>query len=167
MKLYFLRHGTAEDEAASDEARELTALGLEEARIAGQALATFRAKLSLVLSSPLIRARQTAALAAQACPCAPAPTVIDELLNGYDTGDLFRAIRPTAGEGDVLLVGHMPSLAGHVARAVGTQPAPGFSLGKGALACVELDRLRCGEGSLRFLMRQRQLRELVASASSR
>jgi phosphohistidine phosphatase SixA len=43
MKLYFLRHATAEDIAASDAKRQLTKVGHEEARVAGAALAKLEA----------------------------------------------------------------------------------------------------------------------------
>ena len=60
MKLYFLRHATATDLAPSDAERPLTAVGRDEARSAGSALARLGCECSHILSSPLVRARQTA-----------------------------------------------------------------------------------------------------------
>jgi len=65
MKLYLLRHATAVDVALSDAERELTREGREEARIAGAALAELGVKVSHILTSPLVRARQTAEIVAK------------------------------------------------------------------------------------------------------
>src|SRR5471032_1567767 len=63
MKLYLLRHATAVDIASSDAQRELTREGREEARIASAALTELSVKLSHILTSPLMRAHQTAEIA--------------------------------------------------------------------------------------------------------
>jgi hypothetical protein len=55
----------------------------------------------------------------------------------------------------------MPSLAEHLAAFIGAANGRGFPLGKGSVACVELEHLRAGSGHLRWLMRQKQLRHLV------
>jgi phosphohistidine phosphatase SixA len=91
MKLYLLRHATAEDAAASDAARELTRDGREEARIAGQALVALGVKPDHILTSPLVRARQTADLVAK--NKFGAHQVSDELQNG-ERGELL-ALRLT------------------------------------------------------------------------
>ncbi|KUM44137.1 phosphohistidine phosphatase SixA [Pseudomonas sp. EpS/L25] len=60
MKLWLLRHGEAEVRAASDELRELTPAG--QAAVVLSAAQLERADLQLILASPYVRARQTAAL---------------------------------------------------------------------------------------------------------
>jgi phosphohistidine phosphatase len=160
MKLYFVRHASAEEIAASDAARELTSEGRAEARVAGQALAKSGVKPSHVFSSPLVRARQTAGIIAK--ELAAEPEVLQELTNDTPSFRLWKAIE-SAGPGDeVILVGHMPSLAGHVAQLIGTGNAEGLAFGKGAVALVEATRLQAGGGKLRWLMRQKQLREQIS-----
>src|ERR1017187_8054270 len=66
MKLHLVRHGTASSVAPTDAERELTSDGREEARIAGAALAELDVSASYILSSPLVRARQTAEIVAEA-----------------------------------------------------------------------------------------------------
>jgi phosphohistidine phosphatase len=161
MKLYLLRHATASDVAASDAERELTREGRDEARIVGKALATFGVKATRILSSPLVRARQTAEIAAKALEFSGKVDLLDELANSTSTPSLLKALKSHAADGEILLVGHMPSLSEHLAALVGAGTAQSFPLGKASVACVELEQLRTGTGQLRWLMRQKQLREIA------
>jgi phosphohistidine phosphatase len=161
MKLYLLRHGSASDVAASDEERELTREGREEARIAGAALAKLGAKPSCILSSPLVRARQTAEIAAMELKFSKDIELIDELQNGVATVSLLKALKSCVSDGEILLVGHMPSLSEHLVALIGARNAQGVPLGKASVACIELEPLRTGAGHLRWLMRQRQLRQIA------
>jgi phosphohistidine phosphatase len=161
MRLYLLRHATATDVASSDEERELTQEGREEARVAGAALAKLGVKPSYVLSSPLVRARQTAEIAAKALKFPKDIELIDELKNSISTAALLKALKSCASDSQVLLVGHMPSLSEHLTAFIGSEHAQSLPMGKGSVACVEIEPLRAGAGQLRWLMRQKQLR-LVA-----
>lgn len=161
MKLYFLRHGSASDVASNDDVRPLTGEGEEEAHVAGKALGKLGAKPARIFSSPLLRAEQTAKRAAKALDFSDDIETLDELKNGATTAALLRALKNRKVADDVLLVGHMPSLAEHIAALIGAKTAEGIGLGKGSVACVELDELRTGTGELRWLMRQGQLREIA------
>ena len=161
MKLHLVRHATASDAAPNDAERELTREGREEARIAGAALAELDVKVSYILSSPLVRARQTAEIVAEALKLDKNDVaLLDELENNVSTTSLLKALRPYASAGEIILVGHMPSLAEHLAALIGAPSARGFPLGKASVACVELEQLRDGAGQLRWLMRQKQLQEI-------
>ena len=166
MKLYFLRHTTAADIASNDASRALTAVGQEEARRAGTGLAMLGATPSVILASPLLRARQTAEIAARAMGFAGAIGTLDELASESTTADLIRALKPHATSKEILLVGHMPSLAGHVATLIGVESAEEYSFGKGSVACVELDELRAGAGRLLWQKRLEQLREMKRQTRS-
>jgi phosphohistidine phosphatase len=161
MKLYLLRHGTASDVPPSDAERELTREGEEEAQIAGSALAELGVKPSHVLSSPLVRSRQTAEIAAQVLKIQAEVELVDELTNGTPTPTLLRTLKPYSSEDEILLVGHMPSLSEHLAALIGSKSPQGLPLGKGSVACVDLDELRPGRGQLRWLLRQKQLRHIA------
>jgi phosphohistidine phosphatase len=162
MKLYLVRHASASDVAASDEERELTREGREEARIVGVALAELGVKPASILSSPLARARQTAGIIAHELKFSGECATLDELSNGSTTPVLLKALRPYASVGEIVLVGHMPSLSQHLAALIGGGKADGLPLGKGSVACVELDHLSPGAGQLRWLMRQKHLRQLCS-----
>ena len=122
--LWLLRHG---DAAAGhpDEARALTARGRAQAQNAGMALSRLGVKIDACLSSPKARALQTAELA-----CAPLglSVSLQPLLAGAD----YDAEQLAAGFGDVLLVGHNPSLSQAVHDLTGAR----VNLRKGGLAAV-------------------------------
>ena len=161
MKLHLVRHATASDAGPSDAQLELTREGQEEARIAGAALAGLGVKVSHVLSSPLVRARQTAEIVSEALQLNKDDVVLlDELTNDTSTASLLKALRPYALAGEIILVGHMPSLAEHLGALIGAPNGRGLPLGKASVACVALDQLRAGAGQLRWLMRQKQLQRI-------
>ena len=162
MKLYLLRHGSADDRAPNDDSRELTAHGETETCIAGTALAKLGAHPVCVFTSPLLRAQQTARIVVESFGVALPVMGLEELRNGASTTDLLRALQSHVCAGDLLLVGHMPSLAGHVAALGGERSAEAFAFGKGAVACVELEQLRPGDGRLRWMHNQTQLKSLAA-----
>lgn len=161
MKLYFLRHATAADIAPSDAERALTSEGREEARIAGVALANLGAKPAPVFTSPLVRAVQTARIAAKEIRSAGEIIVLDELKPGKTVSALLRALKPHQDAADLLLVGHMPCLAEYVGVLIGAERMDSLALGKGGIACVETGQLKAGAGQLRWLMRQAQLRQIA------
>ena len=101
--LWLLRHAEAADGVPDDE-RPLTDRGIRQAEAAGRALEMLGATLHACLSSPKLRALQTAQFA-----CAPlgVEVTVDRRLAGepFDVDDL------TAGLDDVLLVGHDPSFS--------------------------------------------------------
>lgn len=161
MKLYFVRHASASDIAPSDAERELTKEGREEARIAGDALAKFGAKPDQILTSPLLRARQTAVIIAGQLKFPNEVAAFDELQNGCSTAGLLRTAKTFTDAREILLVGHMPSLAEHLAALIGSKNPENLGMGKASIACIELTELRPGRGELRWFLRQKQLRLLA------
>ena len=107
-RLWLLRHGDAEAHGSKpDELRELTDTGRDEARWAGAALAKLGAP-SVVLTSPRVRAMQTAELAAAAFGGTP---VVEPTLGSGLTGDgALELVLRHPGE-TLLLVGHMPDMS--------------------------------------------------------
>jgi phosphohistidine phosphatase len=101
--LWLLRHAEAEDGLPDDE-RPLTERGAMQADAAGRALAVLGIPLEACLSSPKLRAVQTAE---RACEPLGVPVTIEAALSGepFDVREL------TAGLGEVLLVGHDPSFS--------------------------------------------------------
>lgn len=120
MRLYLVRHA----EAASgepDELRRLTPEGREQARALGQRLKAEEARPAAVLTSPLLRARETGTELARALDTATEP---DERLAPGATADDVRAA--IAGRGDeVVVVGHQPD-CGQIAAALTGGPEPPF-----------------------------------------
>ena len=124
--IYLLRHGEAEPGNGDDAARRLTPKGERQAEAAGRALAVLGTKLDACLTSPKVRAAETARLACEALSLEPG--VADELSGGdFDPHGL------AAGRGEVLLVGHEPSFSTEIARLTGARA----KLRKGGLASVD------------------------------
>jgi phosphohistidine phosphatase len=136
--LWLLRHAEAADGDPDDE-RPLTERGVIQAQDAGRALEQMGVSLDACLSSPKLRAVQTAQLA-----CAPlgVEVTIDRRLGGepFDANDLV------AGLGDVLLVGHDPSFSLTLHDLTGAQAR----MKKGGLAGIS-------KGELVVLLRPSEL----------
>lgn len=124
--IYLLRHGDAEKGGGDDSARRLTAKGERQAQAAGRALAVTEDRIDACLTSPKVRAADTAGLACEALDLEP--EVTEELRGGP-----FDSLRLAAGRGNVLLVGHEPDFSTEVARLTGAN----VKLRKGGLAIVE------------------------------
>jgi phosphohistidine phosphatase len=101
--LWLLRHAEAEDGLPDDE-RPLTERGAMQADAVGRALVVLEVHLDACLSSPKLRAVQTAERACE--PLGVAVTIEPAL-----SGEPFDVRELTAGLGDVLLVGHDPSFS--------------------------------------------------------
>ena len=123
--IWFLRHGDAED-GDDDFARELTEKGERQSRAAGNALAALGVELDACLTSPRVRAGQTAKLACAALAIEPEEA---QELSGGD----FDPEALAAGRGNVLLVGHEPDFS----RAVGDLTGARIEMKKGGLAAVD------------------------------
>jgi phosphohistidine phosphatase len=125
--IWLLRHGDAEDgDGADDAARELTDNGRRQAGRAGRALAALDEGLDACLTSPKVRALDTARIACEHLGVEPET---DEELAG---GGLDLA-SVSAGRGDVLLVGHEPDFSTAIGDATGAR----IKLKKGGLAGLE------------------------------
>lgn len=145
--IYLLRHGHAEnDTGEGDAARRLTARGEAQATAAGRAIAALGLNIDTCLTSPRVRARDTAELACDALPVKP--EIVGPVGDGsYDTLELV------AGRGDVMIVGHEPVLSNEVARITGAR----IEMKKGGLAILE-------PGTLRALLRPAELEAIAGRA---
>ena len=136
--LWLLRHAEAEDGLPDDE-RPLTERGAMHADAAGRALAILGVHIDACLSSPKLRAVQTAE---RACEPLGVPVTIEPAL----CGEPFDVRELTAGLGDVLLVGHDPSFSLLLHDLTGTQAR----MKKGGLAAIS-------KGELVMLVRPSEL----------
>jgi phosphohistidine phosphatase len=124
MKVWLLRHGQAEAHASSDAQRRLTAHGRQE--VLHSAARLIAQPLQAILSSPYVRARQTAELVNQALAGAPAVEIVPWLTPDSSVREVLKhlAARP---ESSILLVSHQPlvgELAGLLEHGHRQQPLP-------------------------------------------
>jgi phosphohistidine phosphatase len=153
QQLWLLRHGDAEPHGARQDAdRKLTGKGERQARVAGQALARLGLEFAAVFTSPRVRARDTARLAAE--PLKTDPLVHQPLSAGFDAAEA-RALLAGYGDGArVLVVGHEPDFSQTVFDLTGGR----IDLKKGGIAAVRLDG---SSGELFDLLRPKELEEIV------
>jgi phosphohistidine phosphatase len=142
MHLYLIRHADAvplgERGIATDEERPLTDAGRSQCRTLAKALGRLGAKIDRVLTSPLVRARQTAeALRDGWGEGAPAVAECPVLAPGAKKRKLLDRLREQHVEA-LGLVGHNPDLSELVGWLVGSKKA-GFNLEKAGVACVEFE----------------------------
>jgi phosphohistidine phosphatase len=141
--IWLLRHGDASDDAPDDASRPLTGKGERQARAAGAALAALGVELDACLTSPKVRARETARLACE--PLGVGPEVAEALRGGdFDPEEL------AAGRGTVMLVGHEPDFS----RAIQLATGAAVEMKKGGLAAID-------SGTLVSLLRPPQLRRIA------
>src|SRR3954451_1393169 len=150
LVIWLLRHGQAAD-GSPDAERPLTGKGEAQARDAGTALASVGAELDACVSSPKVRAADTARLACERLD--GLEVHLDERL----AGGPFDPYEIAAEFGEkVLLVGHDPDFSAAVHSATGAQ----VRLKKGGLAAL-------WKGELILLMRPSELSAIAAAAPAR
>ena len=121
VQLVIVRHAEAAD-GEPDELRPLTPEGREAARQLGERLAADGIRPDAVLTSPLLRARQTAQELARPAGLEPEP---DERLAPGATAEGVKAAAADRGE-TVVVVGHQPDCS-QIAAALTGGPEPSFA----------------------------------------
>lgn len=142
MDLWLLRHAEAEDRSSSgkDEDRSLTPEGSAQAKSVARGLAALEPKITVVLTSPYRRARQTADRAADALRPAGGVRESRALAPGNDPEAVLSELRDLTEE-SVLLVGHSPMLGFLVGRLVTGEPRREIPLSKAGVAWLSLQGL--------------------------
>jgi len=150
MKLYFLRHGIAveSDEWNGNEFdRPLTSEGCERMQRQAKTMAKLDLAPDAIVTSPLVRARQTAQIAAQALKCRNIEED-DRLAEGFDVAKALAIAHEHSDAGAIMLVGHEPTMSRTIGALVGSAK---IALKKGGLALVEMD-LSARSGELLWLV---------------
>ena len=141
MELLIVRHAIAVDRTAAgqtDEQRPLTREGLEKFQRAARGLAQILEAPDVLLTSPLVRARQTAEIAARAWDTDT--IVVSEALAGGSPAQILAAVHKHLKRSRVALFGHEPDLSALLAHLLSSRHSDAFTFKKGGAALVELDR---------------------------
>ena len=163
MNLYVLRHGIAVDpgspEFPNDADRPLTPKGERKLQQITEAMLALELSFDLILSSPYVRARQTAEIVAEAFGArrklefsdaltpAGSPKKLIEFLNG---------LRPSPE--DVLLSGHEPYLSGLISLLLSGAPGLSVVMKKGGLCKLGVEQLKPGRcARLEWLLTPKQM----------
>jgi len=150
LELYLLRHAHAGDSQAwdgPDAERPLSQKGRRQAQRLGAFLAERSFAPDAIVTSPKLRARQTAEIVADALGIAV--SVDDRLAGGLDE-EVVAALAEAVGGTSVMLVGHDPDFSDLAASLSGCEYLP---LKKGALARIDMTLpIQAGGGILRWLL---------------
>lgn len=151
MELYLLRHADAGDPGAwegPDDRRPLSRKGVRQAERLGSFLAGTGFGVDAILTSPKLRAAETARLVADALGARV--TEDDRLGSGLDAAALAGLLHDAGEPGRVMIVGHDPDFSELLATLCDAAHIP---MKKGALARVDLDGgVQAGAGVLRWLV---------------
>jgi phosphohistidine phosphatase len=129
LRLILIRHADA-DPGKPDELRRLNAAGREQAQALGERLAASGIQADALLTSPLVRARETGEAIATEVGCESEPN--DALAPGATAEAVQEAVE---GRGEtVIVVGHQPD-CGRIAAELGDGTEPRFP----PAGMVELD----------------------------
>ena len=140
MEIYILRHAIAEQRGAGEDAqRSLTDDGRRKLHRVLERAAEARVAPSLILSSPYVRAVQTAEMAAQMLGYRKKIVLTDTLLPETAPEVFWTEIRGRRHESAILAAGHEPMLSATMAWLLGA-PTMRIELKKGALGRVDVDQ---------------------------
>ncbi len=162
MLIYIVRHAWAEDPDSqrwpNDELRPLTDKGVKRFRQFVRGLARQGFSPQLVVTSPLVRCRQTAEVIAEETPGRPTVVSRAELAPGGDGGALVAwTAERSKGLEQVAWVGHAPDVGQLAARLIG-EPCAAIHFSKGAVCAIEFNGPpQEGSGELQWLVPPRML----------
>ncbi len=156
MELYIVRHGIAIDredpKSPSDPERFLTPEGLRKTREVARGFASLKISPDVFLSSPYVRAMQTAEIFAEVVKFSNSKIKqTDLLLPGAEPAAFFRELQRTSrSEESVICFGHAPHVDELIAFALGSKKDL-TQLKKAGTACLELTRISPPAASLVWL----------------
>ena len=141
MQIYLLRHGIAEDHAASgrDSDRALTADGRKKLREVLDAARRAGLEPDLILTSPYRRAIETAEIAAEALRYSGELIKIDELAPEADPHALWEELRAQRGIGQILVASHEPLMSRSAAFLLDS-PSLAIDFKKAGILRIDMDR---------------------------
>ena len=143
--IYILRHGIAtkrgSDGSLDDSKRKLTAEGKEKMQEIARGLKRLGVEIDWIVTSPLVRAVETAQIVAESLPAKVPLNYCDGLRPGETAEKLFSFLAKQPERTKVLLVGHEPDLSSLAARLVGAGPHANLLLKKGGCCLITSDQL--------------------------
>jgi phosphohistidine phosphatase len=169
MMLYLMRHAEAGEADRrrwpDDRMRPVSARGHREHALVSRTLRRMGVRFDRLLTSPLVRARQTAEITARAYGGRIVPEETDALGDEARLKDLLRALRRLPRDTSVVAVGHEPFLSKAVAALISPDGSARVQIRKSGVAALEFEgRAKKGRGTLLFHLRPREMAALAGRA---
>ncbi len=162
LELYLIRHGVAEERGEDwpdDSKRPLTSEGISRLQKAARWLNAIGVTFDQIVSSPLVRARQTADVFSQDLKSKPPIATSDALAPAGAPPAVIQEITKHVRKARVALVGHEPNLGELAALLIGARRPLEFK--KGGICRIDFDMLPPkGGGMLRWFLTPKMLRAL-------
>lgn len=162
MRLYLMRHGPAgnsETWQGDDRLRPLTGKGQQKVRAAAEGLKQLDPGVDLLLSSPLVRARQTADIVARALHLDVEEQ--EALAPGFGLEQLASLLASHPDAQGMMLFGHEPDFSGVIGQLIAESHPAQVEMKKGACCALDLPdpatEHLAGSATLLWLMSPRQL----------
>ena len=162
LELYLIRHGVAAERGPDypdDSKRPLTADGMSKLRKSAKALNALGVGFDLIITSPLVRTKQTAEIIAEILDGKPQVTTSDSLAPAGTPAAVVQELARHARKARIALVGHEPNLGELAARLIGARSPIEFK--KGGICRIDFDVLPPkGRGQLQWFVPPKMLRKI-------
>jgi phosphohistidine phosphatase len=162
FELYLIRHGLAEERGEGwpdDTKRPLTEEGIAKLRKGIRGLSRLDVSIEVILTSPLVRARQTADIVAAGLGSRPMILNVESLAPGGSHAAILADLEKQARKLRIGLVGHEPGIGELAARLIGSRHP--FEFKKGAVCRIDFEEIPpSGPGNLRWMMTSKILRSI-------
>jgi len=163
LALYLIRHGVAADRGEAhpdDSKRPLTSDGIADLKKEARALNALGVGFDHILTSPLVRTRQTADVFAAHLKSTPTVSTSDSLAPAGAPAGVFQDLAKHMRKERIALVGHEPNLGELAARLIGSRNPLAFK--KGGICRIDFEVFPPkGTGQLRWFLPPRILRALA------
>ena len=166
MELYLLRHGIAVDQDANglhnDSHRPLTPAGIKRTRKVARVLANWKCSFDVVLTSPYVRAKQTADIVAEVLKISGKLQLCSALIPGTKPREWVAEIKRHADPGGrVMLVGHEPGMSQFASLLISGRLNVDLTLKKAGLCVLDTGELVAGQcASLELLLTPKLMRRI-------
>lgn len=162
LELYLIRHGVAAERGEDypdDSKRPLTGSGMSKLRQEAKALNELEVCFDVIITSPLVRTKQTAEIIAGTLKEKPQVVTSDSLAPAGTPAAVMQELARHAKKGRIALVGHEPNLGELAARLIGAKSPIQFK--KGAICRIDFDVLPPKSlGQLQWFLTPRMLRSI-------
>ncbi len=162
IELYLIRHGIAAERGDAwpdDNKRPLTHKGIARLRQTASALTALGISFDQILTSPLVRTRQTAETIAEAMGGKTTITAVDALSPSGTAAQVVEELGRHARRKRIALVGHEPNIGELAAKLLGLRTAIEFK--KGAICRIDFETLPPARpGHLRWFATPKMLRQM-------
>ena len=163
LELYLIRHGVAAergDDFPDDSKRPLTNAGISRLRKEAKALDALGVAFDHIITSPLVRTKQTADIFAETLKSKPSVSQSDALAPAGTSTAVVQELAKHMRKGRIALVGHEPNIGELAARLIGARMP--FEFKKGAICRIDFEVFPPkGMGQLRWFVTPRMLREIA------